>query len=279
MKLERCPELELMCALARQASELVMRIYATDFAVEMKGVDDPVTRADREANTLICDALAAAFPQHGIVAEESAPATPEELADMQARPRTFFVDPVDGTREFASKNGEFCVMIGLAEGGRALAGVIAVPVEHKLLVGVVGEGAWREPLEGEARPREPLRIGALAEPTEVLAVVSRSHRSERTRRLLDLLGVSRTVPCGSVGVKAARVVEGAADLYVHPSTGAKLWDACAPDAILRAAGGELGDLSGAPIDYRGELMVSRGLLATNPALFAKVLEVVRRDEG
>lgn len=276
---ERCPELELMRALAREASELVMRIYATDFAVEMKGEDDPVTRADREANTLICDALAAAFPDHGIVAEESAPATDGELAAMQAKPRTFYVDPVDGTREFASKNGEFCVMIGLAEAGRALAGVIAVPVEGKLLVGVVGEGAWREALGGDGEDREPLHIGELTDPAEVLAVVSRSHRSERTRKLLDQLGVTRTMPCGSVGVKAARVVEGAADLYVHPSTGAKLWDACAPDAILRAAGGELGDLAGAPIDYRGELMVSRGLLATNPALFAKVLEVVRGDEG
>jgi 3'(2'), 5'-bisphosphate nucleotidase len=275
----RCPELDAMRALAREASRLVMQIYATDFAVEMKGEDDPVTRADKEANALICDALATAFPSHGIVAEESAPSTEAELRRLQATPRTFFVDPVDGTREFASKNGEFCVMIGLAEQGRALAGVIAVPVEDELFVGVVGEGAWRERLSGDGDDRTPLALREPADAGQAVAVVSRSHPSPRTRELLDELGVVRTKPCGSVGVKAARILQGAADLYVHPSTGAKLWDASAPDAIIRAAGGVLGDLDGRAIDYRGDLMVHRGLVATSPALFARLVAIVRGEAG
>ncbi len=259
--------------LAREASALVMRVYATEFTVDHKGEDDPVTRADREANTLICERLAKRFPRAAICAEESPPTTEQDRKRLRKAELSFFVDPVDGTREFVSKNGEFCVMIGACRGGVPTLGVIAVPVENKLFWAEVGGGAHLEPLDGTGTP-SPLRLLAPARGT-LRAVVSRSHPSPRTRGILDELGVTHEVPCGSVGVKAARLLEGAADVYVHPSYGAKLWDACAPEAIVLAAGGVMTTIEGKDIDYRGELELEGGLIATSRELFDAVLSAAR----
>lgn len=277
MSMDVSAELEVMAAAAREASILVMEIYATDFSVEMKGVNDPVTRADREANTLICERLAAAFPEHGIVAEESAPKTPEELLSLVSRERVFYVDPVDGTREFADKNGQFCVMIGLAIDGQAAAGAVAIPVENKLLIGSIAGGAFLESLAGAPNPKR-LHIEQ-DPPTKIRAVVSRSHPSARTKAVLEHVGVTETIPCGSVGLKAARVIEGVAELYVHPSRGASLWDACGPEALIRGAGGVMTALSGRAIDYRGQLSITDGLIATTPALLPKILEALEHAKG
>jgi len=264
-------DLEVLRAIAREASLLVMKVYATDFAVDYKGADDPVTRADREANSLICARLAASFPDAGICAEESAPTSDAELAAITRRERVFFVDPVDGTREFANKSGEFCVMIGLTVEGVPTAGIVAIPIENKLLWGSVEAGTFCEALDGSTGATR-LEIGA---PMKALrAVVSRSHPSPRTRAILERLDVREQIPCGSVGVKAARVIEGAADLYVHPSNGAKLWDACAPDALIRGAGGMMTNIDGNAIDYRGALPVERGLIATSKLLLPRVLAAI-----
>src|SRR5258706_462347 len=108
-----------MMPIAREASAIVARVYATDFEVDFKGPADPVTQADREANALICARLAEVFGPLPVVAEES---DESEFAGWVGAPRVFFVDPLDGTLEFVAKNGDFVVMIGLAEEGRAGAG-------------------------------------------------------------------------------------------------------------------------------------------------------------
>ena len=106
---------------AKEAAALVMGVYVAPFDVEFKVADDPVTRADRESNALLCARLTAAFPGVPIVAEESDPAT---YAGFAAAEAAWFVDPLDGTREFVAKNGEFAVMLGLAQAGRATVGVV-----------------------------------------------------------------------------------------------------------------------------------------------------------
>lgn len=262
--------------IAREAAVVVMDVYRTDFAVEMKGKDDPVTRADKEANALICARLSAAFPDAGVLAEESVPKTDEERVAIASKQHVFFVDPVDGTREFADKNGEFCVMIGLAVDGHAHAGVVAVPVENKLFFGSV-HGTCVEALDGSSEPAElTVLVPEATEGAVVRAVVSRSHPSARTRAILEHAGVTETLPCGSVGLKAARIVEGRAHVYVHPSRGASLWDACAPEALVRGAGGAMTRLDGAPIDYRGELPIRDGLIATSSALLPRVVAAIER---
>lgn len=268
-------ELEDVLAIAREAASLVMGVYDTSFAVELKGPNDPVTRADREANELICQRLAARFPESAIVAEESVPEDANEVRRLVQHERVFFVDPLDGTREFADHVPEFAVMIGLAIRGRAALGVVVLPVSGEALCGRVGD----EPsafLEDASGARRPLRVSVQSDPTKASMMVSRSHRPAIVGPVSERLGVARVVPCGSVGVKVARVMTGEADLYVHGGLGAKHWDTCAPEAILRAAGGCFTDLDGVAMRYdTGNIRVENGLIATNAALFQAVVDAVR----
>jgi 3'(2'), 5'-bisphosphate nucleotidase len=268
-------DLEAVLVIAREAAEIVRAVYRTPFAVEMKGPNDPVTRADREANDLICARLAERFPGVAIVAEESAPQTAAEARDLVHNDRVFFVDPLDGTREFADRNPEFAVMIGLAIGGRAALGVVVMPESGDALCGRAHGGAPSAFVEGPDGARRPLRVSDVATFSKATMMVSRSHRPRLVEPLTSRLGVHHIVPCGSVGVKVARVATGAAELYVHGGTGVKLWDTCGPEAILVAAGGRFSDLDGEPIDYAyGGLQLENGLVATNAALHDAVIEAV-----
>ena len=262
-------EVNTAIAIAREAARVLLEIYATDFAVAWKGEgqSDPVTEADRRANTLIVARLRAAFPADGIVAEESEN-TP---AALQSR-RIWYVDPLDGTKEFVAKNGEFAVMIGLAVDGRAQLGVVLQPSEDLLYVGLVGQGAWREQ-RGE---RHALGVSTQAAPSALSLISSRSHRPRATEALMQRLGMSRETTCGSVGLKVGQIAQQRADLYVHMSDKTSAWDTCAPEAVLIAAGGRFTDLAGDAIRYgSADLRTRRGILACNGAAFAAVLPVVR----
>lgn len=268
-------EIDEVLRIARLASDCVARVYATPFTVEMKGPGDPVTAADREANEIICRAIEASFPGDSILAEESVPDDPAEIARRVAASRVWFVDPLDGTREFAARNGEFAVMIGLAVHGRATLGVLVLPVTGQALVGRVGEGAF---LEAPTGSRTPLRVSDTADPRAATLVVSRSHRPAIVSPVVDRLGIGRVMPCGSVGMKVARIALGAADLYVHGGAGTKRWDSCAPEAVLCGAGGRFTDLGGHAIDYGSpELRLRHGILASNGVLHDAVLAITRGD--
>jgi 3'(2'), 5'-bisphosphate nucleotidase len=270
-------ELEVALAVGRRASDLVAEIYKTPFTVELKGPNDPVTRADREANTLICAALAEAFPDDAVIAEETAPETPAEVGALVQRERVWFVDPLDGTKEFADRNGEFAVMIGLAVRGRSALGVVVMPETGEALCGVVGGEAF---LEDAAGARRVLRVSEVRDPREATMVVSRSHRPKIIEPVIAGLAIQKIVPCGSVGVKIARIATRRADLYVHGGRGAKRWDTCAPEAILVAAGGRFTDIEGDAIDYAAaDLMLDNGLVATNGALHDAVLAVTSIYSG
>ncbi len=265
-------EIDEVLRIARRAGSHVRSVYATPFTVELKGPDDPVTRADREANEIICAALAASFPGDAVLAEESVPASAAEVARLAAAERVWFVDPLDGTREFADRNGEFAVMIGLALRGRAALGVVLMPVTGEAIAGGASAPAFAEDARGA---RRPIVVSAVADPRLSTLVVSRSHRSPALDPVIRRLGITRVTPCGSVGVKVSRLVLGQADLYVHAGLGAKRWDTCAPEAVLAAAGGRFSDLDGAPIDYQSpDLMLRRGMIASNGALHEAVLAAV-----
>jgi 3'(2'), 5'-bisphosphate nucleotidase len=254
-----------------------MRIHAEGFTVELKGPNDPVTRADRDANALICARLAEQFPDAAIIAEESVPGDRQVIAARVAERRVFFVDPLDGTREFADRRDDFAVMIGLAEGGRARLGVVVIPVTGLGLAGRVGEGglAFREEPDGA---RAALHPSSVTDPGQATMVVSRSHRPTVADRVRGRLGIARELACGSVGVKVAKVAIAEADLYVHGGAGCKRWDTCAPEAILRGAGGTFTDLDGQLLDYADpDLAVKRGICATNGHLHAAVLAAARPE--
>jgi 3'(2'), 5'-bisphosphate nucleotidase len=267
-------ELAAAAELAREAGRLLMAIYARDFAVDYKGKNDPVTEADRVANAYIVGELQRRFPEDAIIAEESV-----ERGGALERARCWFVDPLDGTKEFIAKNGEFSVMIGLAIAGSSRLGVVYQPSLDKLYRGVVGGGATLE----EGGQLRTLAVSGESDPARLRLVVSRSHRPQSIERIMQRLGATQEMPSGSVGVKVGLIAEQRADLYVHVSDKSSLWDACAPEAILHAAGGRFTDVGGTAIQYAtSDVLNRRGILACNAATYERVLEVVREvseEEG
>ncbi|MDF3067371.1 MAG: 3(2),5-bisphosphate nucleotidase [Polyangiaceae bacterium] len=250
-------ELTLLRAIAADAARVIMEVYARPFEVEYKAPQDPVTEADRRANDLICEQLQKRFPGVPIVAEES---DPETFADYRDHDRIFFVDPVDGTREFVDRNGEFAVMIGLVEGNRAIASVIDAPARGEVFAGWVGQGAVRV-ADGK---EQPIRVSEVAQVRQGTLVGSRSHRSPQLERALARLAPRDIKVMGSAGLKGTLVAKGEVEAYVAPGYAGKRWDACAADALVAAAGGVLTDTYGDAIDYRApSLSNDRGLLASN----------------
>ncbi|MAQ16182.1 MAG: 3'(2'),5'-bisphosphate nucleotidase CysQ [Sandaracinus sp.] len=251
--------------IAREAGAILMDIYGTDFDVAYKGKANPVTEADTKANAFIVKELRAAFPGDGIVAEETA-----DRSDATGEGRCWYVDPLDGTKEFIAKNGEFAVMLGLTIDGESKLGVVFQPAKDKLYAGIVGEGATLT----EGGEEKPLEVTGTAAPADLRLVVSRSHRSSSIDRVVQELGIQNETKSGSVGLKVGLIAEQIADLYVHVSDKASAWDACGPEAILRAAGGRFTRLDGKPFHYAGQdVKTSGGILACNAAAFEAVLPV------
>ena len=253
--------------IAQRAGVILMDIYGTDFDVAYKAEADPVTEADTKANAYIVAELEKAFPDDGVVAEET-----EDETDALKAGRCWYVDPLDGTKEFVARNGEFSVMLGLAIDGVATAGVVYEPENDKLYSGVVGFGAFLE----ERGERTELKVSDVADPSQLKLVVSRSHRNQAVAEVVARLGITREMTSGPVGLKAGLIAEQKADFYVHISDRSSRWDACAPEAILKAAGGRFTDLAGDPYRYGGTDMRNRtGILACNAAAYEAVLPAVR----
>jgi 3'(2'), 5'-bisphosphate nucleotidase len=255
----RADVLERAIVIAEEASAIVLGVYAEAFDVEYKGKDDPVTRADKLANAHIADALAASFPGIPIVAEESDPAA---FAGFEAEKSAFFVDPVDGTREFVARNGQFAVMLGLAEEGRATLGVIVWPTPHRTFAAADGRA-----FEIVGGVRKTLHVSPVTALADARVVVSRSKRAAGTDEMLARFAARQVDKVGSAGVKGTLIGCGEADVYVHLGMAGKRWDSCAPEAIIHAAGGKVTDATGAPFDYRSAHITNdRGILATNGLL-------------
>lgn len=258
--------LEVLIRIAGEAAAVVTEVYETPFTVDFKGPADPVTEADRRANDLICERLAREFPGVPVVAEESAP---ESFANFAESRDVFFVDPVDGTNEFVERNPEFVVMIGLLEAQAPTLGVIHAPALGAAWAGAVGVGAFRIDASGR---RSPIHVSGVSELGAARLVSSRSHRSARLERALGALGAREVYRMGSAGLKGAEVAHGAADAHVAPFYAGKRWDACAADALIRAAGGRVTDAYGDAIEYRGQgLANDRGLVASNGRVHDEIL--------
>lgn len=250
-----------MGELARQAGKGIFETYQRGFEVEYKGPNDPVTEADRQANEFICEHLAQEFPDVAIVAEESDPSTFSGFRDSE---QIFFVDPLDGTREFVARNDQFVVMLGLVQGERPALGVIYAPTTDTLWAGEAGVGAYRQVGEGAL---EPLSMSEAGKAEDSRFVVSRSRRSRRLSDALEALGAGIVVPTGSAGLKGAEIAQGTADVYLAVGPCGKLWDYCAVEALVNSAGGKLTCANGVAIDYRAQsLALNQGILGANPIL-------------
>ncbi len=257
-------ELEAAIDLARRAGQVLLDFYETSPTVEWKDESEPVTAADKAANALIVEELITLFPDDALLAEES-----PDTSGRLRHDRLWVIDPMDGTKEFIKRNGEFSVMIGLAIEGRATLGVVYQPTRDRLYYGVVGQGAF---LVDEDSEPERLSVSDHEDPAKMCVAVSRSHRSSRIDAVRNALGIEREVQSGSVGLKVALICDRSCDLYIHPSPQTKQWDTCAPEAILVAAGGRMTDLEGADFVYnRADLYNRNGILATNGRAHDEIL--------
>src|SRR5579883_1117937 len=239
--------------IVRAAGEVVMRHYEAGCEARQKSDRSPVTDADEEAEKLILAELAAAFPGVPVVAEEEAAAG--RVAEVGRR--FFLVDPVDGTKEFVKKGGEFTVNIGEIIDGRPVSGVVLAPAIGRLFVGEAGKGAF------ELSNGAVTAIAARAPAADgLIAVSSRSHPDPKTDELLKTLPVKGHTNAGSP-LKFCLVAAGEADIYPRAGTTME-WDTAAGHAVLVAAGGKVTTWDGAPFvygkpDFRNGPFIARGL--------------------
>ncbi|MCP1728594.1 3'(2'), 5'-bisphosphate nucleotidase [Natronospira proteinivora] len=232
--------LEPIAAIARRAGDAILDVYQTDFEVEVKDDDSPVTKADMAAHHVIVEGLAELTPGLPILSEEAADITWEDRRRWQSY---WLVDPLDGTKEFIKRNGEFTVNIALVNEGQATVGVVHVPVKGITYLGCAGVGAFRQ--DGDAAPQAIQSRRPAATPPRLIA--SRSHGSEQVERMMERIGHCERLAAGS-SLKFCRVAEGAADLYPRFGPTSE-WDTAAAQAVLEAAGGQVTDLEGRPFRY------------------------------
>jgi len=237
---------------ALAAGEAIMAVYAQDFDVRQKLDKTPVTEADLAAERIIVDMLSRAFPEIPIVSEE--------LVDAEglppSAPRFWVVDPLDGTREFVAKNGEFAVCIGLVEDERPVLGVLHGPAVG-LTYAAYGPGTATRERSGGAI--EPIRA-RVPSPEGLVVVHSRSHEnSRRVGEFLQNYPVLERMKCGSA-LKFGLLAAGEADLYPRFGTTME-WDTAAGQAILEAAGGRVESLTGDRLSYGKPGLRNDGFIA------------------
>lgn len=228
-------------AIARAAGEIILEVRDRGVEHIAKQDGSPVTEADTRAEALILDALASAWPDIPVVAEESAAAgrLPDELGS-----RFFLVDPLDGTREFIAGSTDFTVNIALIENGAPVAGVVGAPARGEIYL-ARHDQAWLVIEENGKHLRRAIAVRPC--PKNPVALVSRSHLTDRTRRFLAEHGLSENLEIGS-SLKFCLLACGLADIY--PRFGRTMeWDTAAGDAVLRAAGGITVEPDGEPLRY------------------------------
>jgi 3'(2'), 5'-bisphosphate nucleotidase len=234
---------EPVVATATHAGAAILKVYATDFGVEAKDDESPLTQADMAAHRSIMTDLEQLAPDIPVVSEESG--LPEFEVRRQWK-RYWLVDPLDGTREFVKRNGEFTVNIALIEEHCPVLGVVHVPVSGKTYIGVAGAGSELRLSNGE---RHAISV-AIESASPVRVVGSRSHRGKSLDAFLEKLADFEMVPMGS-SLKFCLVAEGAADIYPRLGPTSE-WDTAAAQAVVEQAGGTVLQLDGNPLNYNAK---------------------------
>ena len=219
-------ELKEIEKIAKRAGDAIMKIYKKDFSIAYKDDKSPLTEADIKSNEIICDALFNLYPNIPMLSEENREVAFEERKDWEYY---WCIDPIDGTKEFIKKNGEFTVNIALIHKETPVLGVVYAPAIEEMYIAKKGEGAYKNgqklPLKVNKTPKE-----------KILVVASKSHLSEETQDFIDNLDTERIeqISKGS-SLKLCMVAEGIADIYPRLAPTME-WDTAAADAIVRESG-------------------------------------------
>ncbi len=255
-------DIKIVCDIARQAGDAIMEIYAGDHVVEYKDDKSPLTAADKASHEVIVAGLQKHFPNIPILSEEGKDISYEERKNWK---RFWLVDPLDGTKEFIKRNGEFTVNIALIDEQKPVIGVIYVPARDRLYCGVVGDGAWlweNASLSGAgAGSARDISVRDADPERARVVVMSRSHPSPELEDYLKDIVVAEALPVGS-SLKFCVVAEGQADLY--PRLGPTMeWDTAAGHAIVLAAGGRVETLKKTALKYNKEELLNPYFVVSN----------------
>lgn len=239
--------------IARQAGKEILKIYDGEFSVTQKDDNSPLTEADMASHHLIVAKLKECTPDIPILSEESAEIPWSERRNWE---RFWLVDPIDGTKDFVNRTGEFTVNIALIEKGVPVLGVVTAPALDLEYWGARGKGAYR------IQNGETTELGVVDPPTEKRVVASKNHMNEETREFIESLGEHTLVQAGS-SLKFCRIAEGTADIYPRMGPTCE-WDTGAAQAVLEAAGGKVLTFSGEPLRYGKEDVYNPYFVAAGP---------------
>lgn len=228
-------------AIAYAAGAAILEVYAADFSVETKGDDSPVTAADMAAHRIIARELGRLTPDIPLLSEEGAAI---DWATRKEWTRYWLVDPLDGTREFVKRNGEFTVNIALIESGVPRMGIVYAPVLDYLVHAQKGVGCW---LHDRGTTKDIALSTRRPAPAKLRVAASRSHLDTRTVHVLDAIGEHERIGLGS-SLKFCRLAEGRMDVYPRFGPTSE-WDTAAGQCVLEAAGGVVLGLDGSPFRY------------------------------
>lgn len=228
--------LETVKQVTHEAGKVILEVYSKDFSVDYKADESPITQADQQSNTLIVQTLKNQYPECAILAEESTD-NPERLKNDWC----FIVDPLDGTKEFVKKNGEFTVNVALAFQGRPVLGVIGIPVTGELYYAVKGQGAFYEK-NGLVQ-----KIAVSSRTEEPRMMVSRSHRSDKLQALIEKNGIRNIQSVGSA-IKGCLIAKGEAEIYYRFGHTME-WDTAAMQCIVEEAGGIFRQMDDSEMTY------------------------------
>lgn len=249
--------IEPIVALSADAGRAILAVYETDFDVHTKADESPLTKADMASNQRILQGLRELAPDIPIITEEAG------LPPFEVRRhwnRYWLIDPLDGTKEFVNRNGEFTVNIALIDHGKPVFGVVHVPVTGKTYIGCEGRGAE---VRTPGQPAKALHV-ARESVSPVRVVGSRSHRGASLDAFLDALGDYEMHPMGS-SLKFCVVAEGRADIYPRLGPTSE-WDTAAAQAVVEQAGGQVLQLDGKPLNYNAkENILNPHFLVVGPA--------------
>jgi 3'(2'), 5'-bisphosphate nucleotidase len=267
-------ELEVALQAAALAQRLILEHYARLEAIP-NAPANITTDTDRQSQQLILEHLHKAFPDYALCAEE----TTETLTRAPRNgPRLWMVDPIDGTRGFARKNGEFAVMIAFLDGGHPAVGLVTEPARQRLTYAVRGAGCWHR--DAESINPQACRVSPVSRLAQATVTQSHSRNPSQPSRQLQAISPSRVMETYSAGIKLAQVARGEADLYLNTYDSCYDWDICAGQLLVEEAGGRVTNLLGqAPRYGLPNSLQPNGLLASNGLLHEPALAALREVDA
>ena len=242
-----------------------MDLYDTEYWIDKKSDDSPVTKADHLSEEVILNKL----PKEniGLLAEESG-------FKSKILKQNWIIDPLDGTKDFLQGTDEFAIMIGLLKEGSPVLGVIYSPATKEFLYAIEGQGAYLKNEKGQSA----ISVSQIDKLSEYRMVISRNHFREKDKNIAEQLGVSDFRPVGSVGIKYSTLARGDADICIYSTGALGLWDCCAPQIILEEAGGNVMDLRGKEPFYNlNSKKMENGFVGTNGKNKKEIVKILRKN--